>query len=208
MPSSSPSCSTSLRRWNAGSPRPPPLLDVMERREELQRDQSGRTGEDRRTAERTSVRRSGPATRCAPNSTSCVTNLYRGATNSYPNWTLIWLRCMSASEPTGVRGPGYCRANSWCGACQIEIDRGELARISAAAEDEVLRCPECGAILLRESREPGREGRRRGRRRVTWEPGACGIWCRGVDGGPKHMVSPRASKRSTVPPTTLPNIAA
>ena len=24
-----------------------------------------------------------------------------------------------------------------------------LARISAAAEDEVLRCPECGAILLR-----------------------------------------------------------
>ena len=36
-----------------------------------------------------------------------------------------------------------------CGACRIEIDRGELARISAAAEDEVLRCPECGAILLR-----------------------------------------------------------
>jgi predicted nucleic acid-binding Zn-ribbon protein len=36
-----------------------------------------------------------------------------------------------------------------CGACRIEIDRGELSRISAAAEDEVLRCPECGAILLR-----------------------------------------------------------
>ncbi|WP_328357784.1 C4-type zinc ribbon domain-containing protein [Mycobacterium sp. NBC_00419] len=36
-----------------------------------------------------------------------------------------------------------------CGACRIEMDRGELARISAAAEDEVLRCPECGAILLR-----------------------------------------------------------
>ncbi len=36
-----------------------------------------------------------------------------------------------------------------CGACRIEIDRGELARISAAPEDEVLRCPECGAILLR-----------------------------------------------------------
>lgn len=36
-----------------------------------------------------------------------------------------------------------------CGACRIEIDRGELARIAAAAEDEVLRCPECGAILLR-----------------------------------------------------------
>lgn len=36
-----------------------------------------------------------------------------------------------------------------CGACRIELDRGELARISAAAEDEVLRCGECGAILLR-----------------------------------------------------------
>jgi hypothetical protein len=36
-----------------------------------------------------------------------------------------------------------------CGACRMELDRGELARISAAAEDDVLRCPECGAILLR-----------------------------------------------------------
>jgi len=36
-----------------------------------------------------------------------------------------------------------------CGACRIEIDKGELARIAAAAEDEVLRCPECSAILLR-----------------------------------------------------------
>lgn len=36
-----------------------------------------------------------------------------------------------------------------CGACRIEIDRGELSRISAAADDDVVRCPECGAILLR-----------------------------------------------------------
>jgi uncharacterized protein len=36
-----------------------------------------------------------------------------------------------------------------CGACRIEIDKGELARISLAPEDDVLRCPECGAILLR-----------------------------------------------------------
>lgn len=36
-----------------------------------------------------------------------------------------------------------------CGACRIEIDRGELARISAAPENEVLRCPECSAILVR-----------------------------------------------------------
>ncbi len=36
-----------------------------------------------------------------------------------------------------------------CGACRIEIDRSDMSRIAAAADDEVLRCPECGAILLR-----------------------------------------------------------
>jgi uncharacterized protein len=48
----------------------------------------------------------------------------------------------------GGAGAGLLRGNR-CGACRIEIDRGELARISAAADDDVLRCPECGAILLR-----------------------------------------------------------
>jgi uncharacterized protein len=36
-----------------------------------------------------------------------------------------------------------------CGACRIEIGRGEMAQITAAAEDDVVRCPECNAILLR-----------------------------------------------------------
>lgn len=36
-----------------------------------------------------------------------------------------------------------------CGACRIEIGRSELSRISAAPEDDLVRCPECGAILLR-----------------------------------------------------------
>lgn len=47
-------------------------------------------------------------------------------------------------------GPGAALMQGGrCGACRIEIDRGELARISAAPEDEVLRCPECSAIMLR-----------------------------------------------------------
>ncbi|GJF09305.1 hypothetical protein NGTWS0302_23460 [Mycolicibacterium cyprinidarum] len=41
-----------------------------------------------------------------------------------------------------------------CGACRIEIDKGELARIAAAADDDVLRCPECLAILLRVKASP------------------------------------------------------
>jgi predicted nucleic acid-binding Zn-ribbon protein len=48
----------------------------------------------------------------------------------------------------GGPGAGLLQARR-CGACRIEIDKGELARIAAAPEDEVLRCPECGAILLR-----------------------------------------------------------
>ena len=47
-------------------------------------------------------------------------------------------------------GPGAARLlGHRCGACRIEIDRGELARISAAADDELVLCPECNAILLR-----------------------------------------------------------
>ncbi len=36
-----------------------------------------------------------------------------------------------------------------CGACRIELDRGEIARIAATPGDEVVRCSECRAILLR-----------------------------------------------------------
>ncbi|BBY67710.1 zinc ribbon domain-containing protein [Mycolicibacterium helvum] len=49
-----------------------------------------------------------------------------------------------------VSGAGAARLlGKRCGACRIELDRGELARISAAPEDDVVRCPECQAILLR-----------------------------------------------------------
>lgn len=36
-----------------------------------------------------------------------------------------------------------------CGACRIELDRGEIARIARTEPEVVLRCPECGAILVR-----------------------------------------------------------
>ena len=36
-----------------------------------------------------------------------------------------------------------------CGACKIEIDRVALDRIRSASADAVLRCEECGAILVR-----------------------------------------------------------
>ncbi len=48
---------------------------------------------------------------------------------------------------TGV-GAGLLQAGR-CGACRIELDRGEIGRISAAEDDEVLHCSECRAILVR-----------------------------------------------------------
>ncbi|GAB2511410.1 zinc ribbon domain-containing protein [Nocardia heshunensis] len=36
-----------------------------------------------------------------------------------------------------------------CGACRIELDRGEISRISQTAPNVVVRCPECSAILVR-----------------------------------------------------------
>ncbi|MGH3438652.1 MAG: zinc ribbon domain-containing protein [Sciscionella sp.] len=45
-------------------------------------------------------------------------------------------------------GAALLRARK-CGACQIELDRTAIAQITRAAADEVVRCEECGAILVR-----------------------------------------------------------
>ncbi|NLU82842.1 C4-type zinc ribbon domain-containing protein [Rhodococcus sp. HNM0569] len=44
-----------------------------------------------------------------------------------------------------------------CGACRIELDRGEIARITGTPAEEVVRCPECNAILVR-TNESGLRG--------------------------------------------------
>ena len=36
-----------------------------------------------------------------------------------------------------------------CGGCQLELNPVDLSRIRSAAEDEVIRCEECGRILVR-----------------------------------------------------------
>lgn len=50
-------------------------------------------------------------------------------------------------EHKGI-GAALLRARR-CGACQLELDRAALAEIKAAPEDEVVRCENCGAILVR-----------------------------------------------------------
>ncbi|MFW0792803.1 C4-type zinc ribbon domain-containing protein [Gordonia sp. CPCC 205515] len=52
-------------------------------------------------------------------------------------------------QRTGGRvGAGLLRARR-CGACRMELDRGTLASIAAQTSDTVVRCEECGAILVR-----------------------------------------------------------
>ncbi|ANQ74296.1 MULTISPECIES: zinc ribbon domain-containing protein [Rhodococcus] len=47
-------------------------------------------------------------------------------------------------------GPGAALLQARrCGACRIEIDRGEISRIAASPADVVVRCPECNAIMVR-----------------------------------------------------------
>lgn len=48
----------------------------------------------------------------------------------------------------GANGAGELTGNR-CGACRMEIDRSELGRVNAAAADDVVRCEQCGAILVR-----------------------------------------------------------
>ena len=147
-PSSSPSCNTSWRRWSGVSP--------------AWRIRCWRSW---------SAARSCRVSRQAswPRSTSCRTSWPRPSRRATRRAREIdQLRHQSVSRrdelvseldadlvalyerqrARGGAGAGLLQGRR-CGACRIEIDRGELARISAAADDEVLRCPECGAILLR-----------------------------------------------------------
>jgi uncharacterized protein len=51
-------------------------------------------------------------------------------------------------EQRGV-GAGLLQS-SRCGACRIELDRSALNEVRESAADDVVRCEECGAILVRE----------------------------------------------------------
>ena len=123
------------------------LLEVMERREELQSQQAGELakidGLESELAEAQRARDDALAT-IEQTRHQCVSR--RDELTAALDSDLVSL--YERQRAHGGPGAGRLQGRR-CGACRIEIDRGELARISAAADDEVLRCPECGAILLR-----------------------------------------------------------
>lgn len=123
------------------------LLVVMERREDVQRQQSVHL--DRITAlqnELSAAQLARDAALVDIDNVRQVSAGRRAELASLLNDDLVAL--YEKQRAGGGPGAGLLQGKR-CGACRIEIDRGEMARISAADDDEVLRCPECGAILLR-----------------------------------------------------------
>jgi uncharacterized protein len=123
------------------------LLEVMERREELQGQQAAGLAEiDELQTKLSDAQRECDDARSEIDQLRHQSLSRRDELVSVLDADLVAL--YERQRTRGGAGAGALQGRR-CGACRIEIDKGELARISAAAEDEVLRCPECGAILLR-----------------------------------------------------------
>lgn len=123
------------------------LLEVMERREELQSQLDDAQGKvEALEAELAGARQ---ALEAALTEISAARRAHASRRETLtaeldPALAALYERQRAGGGPGA--GPLLGRR---CGACRLEIDRGEMSRISAAADDDVVRCPECGAILLR-----------------------------------------------------------
>jgi predicted nucleic acid-binding Zn-ribbon protein len=123
------------------------LLEVMERREELQNDLAARLQRIDELADELSTAR---AARDAAVVTIDASRHQLASRRSGVTGSLDADLVALYERQRGHGGPGAgLLQGRRCGACRIEIDRGEMQRIAAAPADEVLRCTECGAILLR-----------------------------------------------------------
>ena len=123
------------------------LLEVMERREELQSQQAGELAEiDELQTKLAEAQLAYDEARREIDQLRHQSASRRDELVSELDADLVAL--YERQRARGGAGAGLLQGRR-CGACRIEIDRGELARFSAAADDEVLRCPECGAIVLR-----------------------------------------------------------
>jgi predicted nucleic acid-binding Zn-ribbon protein len=123
------------------------LLEVMERREQVQEEQTAQLVRiDELQSELSAVQ----ATRDEA-LVAIEQEKHRGASRRdqlTSGMDADLLALYERVRTKGGIGAGLLQGRR-CGACRIEIDKGELARISLAPDDDVLRCPECGAILLR-----------------------------------------------------------
>jgi predicted nucleic acid-binding Zn-ribbon protein len=123
------------------------LLEIMERREELQNDQAAQLAAiDELQSKMSTAQATRDEALVDIEQTRHRLASRRDHLTSALDSELV--ATYERQRSNGGPGAGLLQGRR-CGACRIEIDRGEMARITAAAEDEVLRCPDCGAILLR-----------------------------------------------------------
>lgn len=122
-------------------------LEIMERREELAADQDRElAGIDALQTELADAQRASDDAHAELTQLTEKSATRRAELTSGIDEALVTL--YERQRARGGVGAGLLQGRR-CGACRIEIDRGEIARITAADDDEVLRCPECAAILLR-----------------------------------------------------------
>ena len=123
------------------------LLEIMQRRETLQNDQAEQLGRiDELQTQLAAARAARDEALVLIDEARHQAAERRAEVSASVNADLVAL--YERQRAGGGIGAGRLQGGR-CGACRIEIDRGELARISVAPEDEVLRCPECSAILVR-----------------------------------------------------------
>ncbi len=123
------------------------LLEIMERRESLQNDQAVQLNRiDDLHGELAEVRAARDEALVLIDQSRHQAVSRRDELSGSLDAALVAL--YERQRAGGGAGAGRLQGRR-CGACRIEIDRGELARIAAAPEDEVLHCPECSAILVR-----------------------------------------------------------
>ncbi|HET9876990.1 MAG TPA: C4-type zinc ribbon domain-containing protein [Mycobacterium sp.] len=123
------------------------LLEVLEQREQLQAQQTAESAVvGQLQTEMSGVQQALDAVLAELDATRRQRSTRRDELSAALDAELLAL--YERQRAAGGRGAARLHGRQ-CGACRIEIDRGELARISGADDDDVLRCPECGAILLR-----------------------------------------------------------
>lgn len=123
------------------------LLEVMEQREALQADhdhagaQLSQAEEELIDAKR---RRDDAVADLDKAQERCAADRERLVGEFPADFLAVYEKQRTLGEP----GAALLQARR-CGACRIEIDRGEISRIAATPADVVVRCPECNAIMVR-----------------------------------------------------------
>ncbi|WP_020667955.1 zinc ribbon domain-containing protein [Amycolatopsis nigrescens] len=123
------------------------LLELMERREALDLD-AQRTSAEVDTAEKKLADAQGRRDEVLADLDTTQARRDADRAGLLPRFPADLLSLYERIRAQRGIGASLLRARR-CGACQLDIDRNAISEIKAAAEDEVVQCENCGAILVR-----------------------------------------------------------